>query len=83
MPISADRDDRHAGLERHPGDAGLAAVEPAVRAAGALRVEPEQLALAQDALAPVRSAASLAAPPERSIGIMPTPEKKCLRAAGP
>ena len=44
-----DRDDRDAGLERHAGDAGLAAVEPAVGAAGALRVEAEQLAALQDA----------------------------------
>ena len=42
-----DRDHRHLGLQRHPGDAGLAAVEPAVGRAGALGVDAEQLALAE------------------------------------
>ncbi|MCO5546650.1 hypothetical protein L7F22_000084 [Adiantum nelumboides] len=42
-----DRDDRHPGLQGHPRDAGLALVEPAVGRAGALRVDAEQLALAQ------------------------------------
>ncbi len=42
-----DRDDGHPGLERHPGHAGLALVEPAVGAAGALGVQAEQLAAAE------------------------------------
>ena len=41
------RDHHRAGLERHPGHAGLAAVEPAVGRAGALGVDAEQLALAR------------------------------------
>ena len=65
----------HLGLQRHPRHAGLAAVEPAVGRAGALGVDAEQLALAEDLAGPVLSAASLARPPERSTGTCPTPEK--------
>ena len=42
-----DRDHRHAGLQRHPGHAGLALVQPPVRRPRALRVDAQQLALAQ------------------------------------
>ena len=44
------RDDGDAGLQRQPGDAGLALVEAAVGRAGALGVHAEHLALAEDAL---------------------------------
>ena len=40
----ADRDDRHAGRHGQPGRAGAPAVEPAVRRAGALRVDGDQVA---------------------------------------
>ena len=43
----ADRDDRDAGGQREVGDAGAAAVEPAVAGAGALGVDAERLAAAE------------------------------------
>jgi len=45
-----DRDHRHSRLEGEPGDAGLAAVEPAVVRAGALGVDAEEVTLGQDPL---------------------------------
>ena len=69
-----DGDDRHLGLEGEPGDARLALVEPAVGRAGALGVDAEQLARAEDRR-PVRAPPRLARPPERSMGTWPTPRK--------
>ena len=51
-----DGDHRHAGLQREPGHAGLAAVEPAVGRAGALGVDAEQLALREHPLGRVERA---------------------------
>ena len=47
VPIIATGITGTAGLQRHPGHAGLALVEPAVGRPGALRVDAEQLALAE------------------------------------
>ena len=69
------RDHRNLCLQREPGHAGLASVEPAVGRAGALGVDPEQLALGEHAQAGAeRTLAGL--PPDRSTGIWPTPRKK-------
>jgi hypothetical protein len=43
----SDRDDGHAGPQRDPGDAGAEPVQPPVRGPGALRVDPERLALVE------------------------------------
>ena len=48
--VGVDHHDRHHGhvrLERHARDAGAAAVQPAVGAAGALGVDAQQIAAAQ------------------------------------
>ena len=50
VPTTATGITGHLGLERQPGDAGLAAVEPAVVRAGALGVDAEQVALVEDPL---------------------------------
>ena len=58
----------HPGLQRHPRDAGLAAVEPAVVRAGALGVDAEQLTLVAGSARPVWIASSAAEALDRSIG---------------
>ena len=70
-----DRDDRHAGLQRHPRHAGPAAVEHAVVRARALGIDAEELAVGESR-SPVVIAPAAAEPLERSIGTWPAPEKK-------
>ena len=78
VPIIATGIDRHAGLQRHPGHAGLALVQPAVRRPGALRVDAEQLALAEqpDRRCPARPARRTRSPGRPAPG--PTPVKNDL-----
>ena len=66
------RQDDDAGLQRHPGHAGPAAVQLPVRRAGALGVDAQQLALGRGSAGRCSIAAWLALPPERSIGTWPS-----------
>jgi hypothetical protein len=65
-----DGDDRDACLQRHAREPGAPAVELAVRAAGALGVDAEQVAAPEHLQSGVERA-SEALPPVRSIGICP------------
>jgi len=47
--------DRHTRFQRHPSDAGLAPVEPAVGGSGSLGIDAQQVAFAKDSNTGVQS----------------------------